>query len=96
MKLTTLAVVAVTSIIVCSDASAATKAEKCQAYARQAAASTPTTTGVGRGAARGAIGGAIGGDAGRGAAAGALIGGTRKAVQKNRSYQSYYNECMSR
>ncbi len=96
MRLTTLTAVALTSLIACSGAEAATKSERCNAYARQAAASTPTTTGVARGAARGAIGGAIGGDAGRGAAAGALIGGTRKAAQRGRSYRYYYDQCMAR
>jgi hypothetical protein len=80
----------------CADAMAQSKSERCAAYARNAAQSTPTTTGVGRGAARGAIGGAFGGNAGRGAAAGAVIGGTRKVAQRSRSYQSYYSECMSR
>ena len=79
-----------------TDAMAQSKADRCAAYARNAAHSTPTTTGVARGAARGAVGGAIFGDAGRGAAAGAIVGGTRRVAQRSRSYQSYYNECMSR
>jgi len=97
MKLTILAAFSIASVLAHSDAIAQTKSERCAAYARDAARSTPTTTGVARGAARGAVGGAIvGGDAGRGAAAGAVIGGTRRAVQRGRSYQSYYNECMRR
>ena len=71
-----------------------TKAERCANYAHNAARNTPTSTGVARGAARGALVGSIGGEAGRGAGIGAVTGGTRKAVQRNRSYQSYYNECM--
>ena len=92
-------VVAATALLVVSAFDAAwaqSKSERCAAYARNAAASTPTTTGAARGAARGAIGGAIAGDAGRGAAAGAAIGATRRVAQRSRSYQSYYNECMSR
>ena len=84
-------------LLFCADPSLAqTKSERCAAYARQAMASTPTTTGVARGAARGAVTGAIFGDAGRGAAIGAATGGTRKVAQKSRSYNSYYNECMAR
>ena len=95
LLITTAAAVALLSL--CSDPlMAQTKSERCAAYARQAMASTPTTTGVARGAARGAVTGAIFGDAGRGAAIGAVSGGTRKVVQKNRSYNSYYNECMAR
>ena len=77
-------------------ASAQTKTDRCNAYARNAMANTPTTTGPVRGTVRGSIVGAIGGNAGAGAAVGALVGGTRHAVQKNRSYQYYYDSCMSR
>jgi len=77
-----------------NDALAQTKAQRCAAYAQQAMRSTPSTTGPARGAARGAIGGAIVGNAGAGAAAGAVVGTARRAAQKNRSYQSYYNSCM--
>jgi hypothetical protein len=88
--------VAFASVVAWDSAVAQTKAERCDAYARNAAAQTPTTTGVARGAARGAIGGAIFGDAGRGAAVGAIVGGTRRAVQKSHSYNYYYDECMRR
>lgn len=77
-------------------AAAQSKHDRCDAYAREAAASTPTSTGVVRGAARGAIGGAILGDAGAGAGVGALVGGARRANQKARSYRYYYDQCMSR
>ena len=79
-----------------NNALAQSKADGCAAYAREAARGTPATTGVARGAARGAVIGSISGNAGRGAGIGAVTGGTRKAVQKNRSYQSYYSECMAR
>jgi hypothetical protein len=80
-----------------SSAVAQTKAEQCATYAKQAAAGAGTSTGAARGAARGAAGAAIvGGDSGKGAAAGAVVGGVRKRVQSNRSYQSYYDECMKR
>ena len=87
-----------------SAACAQPKAERCDAYARQAASATPTTTGPLRGAARGAavgaIGGAIGGNAGQGAgvgaATGAAVGTARGAAQKARSYQWYYDDCMSK
>jgi hypothetical protein len=80
-----------------SQAVAQSKSERCSAYARDAARSTPTTTGAARGAARGAMTGAVlGGDAGTGAAIGAVVGSSRRAAQRSRSYQSYYNECMRR
>jgi hypothetical protein len=96
MKFSVFFVAAVALAIACDSTLAQTKSERCAAYARQAAGSTPTTTGVARGAARGAVIGSFGANAGRGAGVGAVVGGTRKAVQKNRSYQFYYNECMSR
>jgi hypothetical protein len=84
------------SVVMLSNAMAQTKSERCAAYAREAARQSPTTTGAARGAARGAIGGAIVGEAGRGAAVGAVVGGTRRVAQKSRSYQYYYDQCMSR
>src|SRR3954466_13054245 len=75
---------------------AQSKADHCAAYARDAAASSSTSTGPARGAARGAIGGAIFGNAGAGAAAGAVIGTARRANQKSKSYQFYYDQCMAR
>jgi hypothetical protein len=73
-----------------------TKSQHCADYARQASQNTMATTGAGRGAARGAIvGGAVSGNPGGGAAIGAMVGGTRKVIQKNNSYQSYYDQCMS-
>ena len=94
MRSTVFFVVAVAAVIASDNAIAQTKSERCAAYARNAAGSTPTTTGVVRGAGRGAVVGSISGNAGRGAAVGAVVGGTRKAAQKNRSYQSYYDACM--
>lgn len=98
MKTLTMAVIGTAvalSLGFMQDAQAASKQQKCQEYARNAARATPTTTGAARGAARGAVAGAVlGGNAGRGAAAGAVVGGTRKAVQKTRSYDYYYNSCM--
>jgi hypothetical protein len=79
-----------------SGAGAQTKADQCTYYARNAMANTPTSTGVVRGAARGTVVGAITGHTGRGAAVGAAVGGTRRVVQKNRSYRYYYDSCMSR
>jgi hypothetical protein len=94
MKLAVFFAFAVASAIASNNAIAQTKSERCAAFARNSAASTPTTTGVVRGAGRGAVVGSISGNAGRGAAVGAVVGGTRKAAQKGRSYQSYYDECM--
>lgn len=91
MKLTVLFAVAIVSIIASNNAIAQTKSERCEAYARNAAGSTPTTTG----AARGAVVGSISGNAGRGAGVGAIVGGTRRVAQRSRSYQSYYNACMT-
>ena len=72
------------------------KPERCEEYARGAIASTPTSTGPVRGAARGAIVGGIFGNAGAGAAGGAVMGTARRAGQRSRSYQYYYDSCMAR
>lgn len=96
MKLTVLFAFIIVSVISSNNAIAQTKSERCAAYARNAAGSTPTTTGAARGAARGAVIGSIGGNAGRGAGVGAVVGGTRRVAQRSRSYQSYYDSCMSR
>lgn len=72
------------------------KPERCEEYARNAVASTPTSTGPVRGAARGAVVGGIFGNAGAGAASGALVGTARRAGQRSRSYQYYYDSCMAR
>jgi len=77
-------------------AGAQSKHDHCASYAREAAASTPTSTGPVRGAARGAVGGAIFGNAGAGAGAGAIVGTARRANQKNNSYKFYYDQCMAR
>ena len=95
MKFTVLLVIGVLTAVASHKAMAQTKSESCAAYARNAAGSTPTTTGVARGAARGAVVGSISGNAGRGAGVGAVVGGTRRVAQKSRSYQYYYDECMS-
>jgi hypothetical protein len=78
------------------EARAQTKHDRCDAYAHQAMASTPTSTGPLRGAARGAVGGAIFGNAGAGAGVGAIVGTARRANQKAHSYQFYYDQCMAR
>jgi hypothetical protein len=96
MKLTALFAVVAVFVIASNHAMAQTKSERCAAYARSAAGSTPTTTGVARGAARGAVAGSISGNAGRGAGVGAVVGGTRRVAQKSRSYRYYYDECMRR
>jgi Glycine-zipper domain len=80
MKLTVFFAVAVASVIAFNNAIAQTKSERWAAYARNAAGSTPTTTGAGRGAARGAIVGSISGNARRGAGVGAVVGGTRRVA----------------
>lgn len=79
-----------------STVEARSKKEQCEAYARDYTRHTGTTTGVVRGAARGAVAGAVlGGNAGAGASAGAVVGGSRRVAQKVRSYNYYYNRCMS-
>jgi len=40
--------------------------------------------------------GGIFGNAGAGAATGAVVGTARRAGQKSRSYQYYYDSCMAR
>ena len=88
--------IALAFIVASAGVFATTKSDHCSNYATNATHNTPASTGPVRGAARGAVGGAIFGNAGRGAAIGAAVGGTRHVVQKNRSYQYYYDQCMSR
>lgn len=95
MKLALLLSAILACVVLASGVNAYTKSERCSNYAHNARAAAPTTTGPMRGAARGAVGGAIFGNAGRGAAIGAAVGTTRHVVQKNRSYQYYYDSCMS-
>jgi uncharacterized membrane protein len=85
-----------TAVVASAPAVAQSKHDHCVSYARQAAASAPTSTGPVRGAARGAVGGAIFGNAGAGAGVGAIVGTARRANQKNQSYQFYYDQCMAR
>lgn len=82
--------------LVHAPALAQTKRQSCEAYARNAARATPTSTGAVRGAARGAVVGSFSGNAGQGAAIGAGVGAARRVAQKGRSYNWYYNDCMSR
>lgn len=96
MKFTTVLVATVLLAVASAPAMAQTKSDRCATYAHDAAASTPTTTGVARGAVRGAVIGSFGANAGRGAGVGAIVGGSRKAIQKNRSFQYYYDQCMAR
>ena len=95
-KLSCAAMGALILVTLAAPAMADAKSDQCAAYARNAMANTPTSTGVVRGAARGTVVGAIAGNAGTGAAVGAAVGGTRRAIQKNRSYEYYYDSCMSR
>ncbi len=82
--------------VVAASAETSSKAEHCDDFARNAMASRPVSTGPVRGAARGAIVGGIFGNAGAGAAGGAVVGTARRAGQKTRSYQYYYDSCMAR
>jgi hypothetical protein len=75
---------------------AATKSQRCQAYAHNAARSAPTRGGPVRGALVGAGIGSFSANAGAGAAIGAGVGLTRRVVQRGRSYRYYYNRCMAR
>lgn len=75
---------------------AATKSQRCQAYAHNAARSAPRRGGPVRGALVGAGIGSFSGNAGAGAAIGAGVGLTRRVVQRGRSYSYYYNRCMAR
>jgi hypothetical protein len=77
-------------------AAAATKAQRCQAYAHNMARSAPTRGGPVRGAVAGAAIGSFSASAGAGAAIGAGVGATRRVVQRSRSYRYYYDRCMGR
>jgi hypothetical protein len=75
---------------------AATKSQRCEAYAHNMARSAPTRGGPVRGAVAGAAIGSFGAAAGAGAAIGAGVGATRRVVQRGRAYSYYYNRCMGR
>ena len=92
LPLTFAAVIAMST----ASAHADSKQDGCVSYAREAAASAQTSTGPLRGAARGAVGGAILGNPGAGAGMGAVVGTARRANQRSKSYQYYYDQCMAR
>jgi hypothetical protein len=75
---------------------AATKSQRCEAYAHNMARSAPTRGGPVRGAIVGAGIGSFSASAGAGAAIGAGVGATRRVVQRSRAYSYYYNRCMRR
>ncbi len=79
------------------------KADKCKAYATQAAQNSTSSTSAMRGAARGAVidnnngAGGVGsyGNGNNAAAKGAVVGAARKGAQKNNAYQTNYDQCMA-
>ena len=75
---------------------AATKSQRCEAYAHNTARSAPTRGGPVRGAIVGGAIGSFGAAAGAGAAIGAGVGVTRRVAQRSRAYSYYYNRCMGR
>jgi len=75
---------------------AASKSQRCDAYARNTARSAPTRGGPVRGAVAGAAIDSFSASAGAGAAIGAGIGATRRVAQRSRSYRYYYDWCMGR
>jgi hypothetical protein len=75
---------------------AATKSQRCEAYAHNMARSAPTRGGPVRGALVGAGIGSFSASAGAGAAIGAGVGATRRVLQRSRAYNYYYNRCMGR
>jgi hypothetical protein len=75
---------------------AASKSQRCEAYAHNAARSAPTRGGPARGALVGAGIGSFSASAGAGAAIGAGVGVTRRVAQRSRSYRYYYDRCMGR
>ena len=75
---------------------AATRSQRCEAYAHNMARSAPTRGGPVRGAVAGAAIGSFGAAAGAGAAIGAGVGMTRRIVQRSRAYNYYYSRCMGR
>ena len=75
---------------------AATKAQRCEAYAHNMARSAPTRGGPVRGAIVGAGIGSFSAAAGAGAAIGAGVGAARRITQRSRAYRYYYDRCMAR
>lgn len=98
MKVRLLPFLLVVCTMIVTDANARTKSERCSDWAHQQMRATTTTParGAARGAAVGALGGAVFGNAGVGAAAGAGVGAARRASQRNRNYQFFYDQCMGR
>lgn len=84
-------------VLVQGDAAvAATKVQRCEAYAHNMARSAPTRGGPVRGAVAGAAIGSFGAAAGAGAVIGAGMGVTRRLAQRSRAYSYYYSRCMGR
>ncbi len=80
-----------------SDAAmAASKSQRCEAYAHNAARSAPTRGGPVRGAVVGAGIGSFSAAAGAGAAIGVGVGATRRVAQRSRLYRYYYDRCLGR
>ena len=77
-------------------AMAASKSQRCDAYARNAARSAPTRGGPVRGAVVGAGIGSFSAAAGAGAAIGVGVGATRRVAQRSRLYRYYYDRCLGR
>ena len=75
---------------------AATKSQRCEAYAHNMARSAPTRGGPARGALVGAGIGSFSAAAGAGAAIGAGVGAARRITQRSRAYRYYYDRCMAR
>jgi hypothetical protein len=75
---------------------AASKSQRCETYAHNAARSAPTRGGPARGALVGAGIGSFSASAGAGAAIGAGVGATRRVAQRSRAYRYYYDRCMGR
>jgi hypothetical protein len=94
--MTLLSLMALATLAEDGPAAAASKSQRCDAYARNAARSTPTRGGPVRGAVAGAAIGSFSANAGAGAAIGAGVGATRRVVQRSRSYRYYYDRCMAR
>jgi len=68
---------------------AASKSQRCETYAHNAARSAPTRGGPARGALVGAGIGSFSASAGAGAAIGAGVGATRRVAQRSRAYRYY-------
>lgn len=90
MKLKRILLLALFCAMAATDAGAQTRSARCSSWARDQMRVTRSTPQPGRGQTRGRISNSAAGNIRSGGTAGTRLG------QRHRSYQFFYNQCMSR